>query len=158
VSNTSKKGFGVYAALFAAILSAAAGVLFQMTGGVFGKAMKNYYDPMIVGLLIGALVLTVVLVVIKKYGLASLAATALPGIAVCWFFCKGAYWHFVDVFMAIDESAFDPKYIAFVALALAAFIVGEIAIYAPKTVKGNFVLWGKIAGIPIYRKATDKDA
>ncbi len=136
VSNTSvKKGFGVYAALFAAILSAAAGVLFQMVNGTFGKAMKNYYDPMIVGLLIGALVVTVVLVVIKKYGLASLAATAMPGIALCWFFCKGAYWHFVDVFMAIDETGFDPKYIAFVALMLVAFIIGEVAVYARKTVE-----------------------
>lgn len=138
MSKTStKKGFGVYAALFAAILSAAAGVLFQVLNGTFGKAMKNYYDPMIPVLLIGALVVVAVLVIIKRYGLASLAATAMPGIALCLFFCKGAYWHFVDVFMAIDESGFDPKYIAFVALMLAAFLVGEVAVYARKTVEKN---------------------
>ena len=36
------------------------------------------------------------------------------------------------MFVAIDEKGFDPKFITFTALAVAAFLVGEIAIYARK--------------------------
>lgn len=130
----TKKGFGVYATLVAALLSAAAGIYLQVQGGVFGAMKRQCYDPVVVGLLIGALVAAVVLIVVKKYGLASAAVTALSGIALCKFATvHDAYWYVADVFIAIDEKGFDQRFLIFAGLVIAAFVVGEIAIYSRKT-------------------------
>lgn len=132
----TKKGFGVYATLFAALLSAAAGLYLQFQGGVFGAMKRQCYDPIVVGLLIGALVVGAVLIAVRRYGLAAASVTALSGIALCKFATvHDAYWYVADVFIAIDEKGFDPKFLIFAGLALAAFVVGEIAIFTPKTRK-----------------------
>ncbi len=129
----TKKGFGVYATIVAALLSAAAGVYLQVQGGVFGAMKRQCYDPIVVGLLIGALVVAVVLIAIKKYGLAAAATTAMSGIALCKFATvHDAYWYIADVFIAIDEKGYDQKFLIFAGLVLAAFLVGEIAIYSRK--------------------------
>jgi len=124
--------------LVAALLSLSAGVLFQMVGGIFGAMKYNYYNPLIVGLLIGGLVLTVLLLLCKLPGLASFVATAVPGVSLCLFFALGdrpPYWHIVDVFMGIDEKAFDPFFLTFCILLVVAFILGEVAIYLRKQPK-----------------------
>lgn len=131
-SKTSKKGFGVYATVVAAVLSLAAGVYFQMIGGTFGATKRVCYDLSIVALLIGAAVAAVVLIALRRYGLASAVVTALPGAAILAFVHK-CYWYVSDVFVAIDEKGFDQKFIIFVALSVLAFVVGEIALYARKT-------------------------
>jgi len=88
---------------------------------------------MILVLLFGGAALAVVLVLIKRFGLASAVIAAAPGVAICVFVHK-CYWYVVDVFVGIDEKhGFDPRFITFVALIAAAFLVGEIAIYARKT-------------------------
>ena len=131
-----KKGFGVYATLVAALLSAAAGIYLQVEGGVFGAMNRQCYDPIVVGLLVGALVVAIVLVAIKKYGLAAAAVTAMSGIALCKFATvHDAYWYVADVFIAIDEKGFDPHFLIFAGLVVAAFVVGEIAIYTRKVKK-----------------------
>ena len=132
----TKKGFGVYATMFAALLSAAAGLYLQFQGGVFGAMKRQCYDPIVVGLLIGALVVGAVLIAVRRYGLAAASVTALSGIALCKFATvHDAYWYVADVFTAIDEKGFDPQFLIFAGLALAAFVVGEIAIFTPKTRK-----------------------
>lgn len=132
----AKKGFGVYATLVAALLSAAAGIYLQVQGGVFGAMKRQCYDPIVVGLLIGALVVAVVLIAIKKYGLAAAAVTAMSGVALCKFATvHDAYWYVADVFIAIDEKGFDQKFLIFAGLVVAAFVIGEIAIYTRKTKK-----------------------
>ena len=122
--------------LIAALCSCAAGVLFQSLGGVFGQMKYNYYNPVIAWGLMGVVAVAVVLMLCKLHGLASLAVTAVPGLAFCAFFIgfgkRAAYWHVADVFMGIDESAFDPNYLAFCGLMIAAFIIGEVAIYLRK--------------------------
>lgn len=138
MSTTSapKKGFGVYVSVVAALLAAAAGIFMQVQGGEFGAMNRQCYSPIAVGLLIGALVVTVVLILLKRYGLASLAVTAMSGIALCVFATvHDAYWYVADVFIAIDEKGFDPNFLIFAGLVLCAFILGEIAIYTPKTRK-----------------------
>lgn len=133
-ASTPKKGFGVYVTLLAAALSLAAGIWFQVIGGIFGATQRNCYDPMVVILLIGAAVAAVVLIALKRYGLASAAVTAMPGIAILFFVHK-CYWYVTDVFVAIDEKGFDTNFLVFTGLALAAFIIGEIAVYTRKTKK-----------------------
>lgn len=129
----TKKGFGVYATLVAALLSAAAGIYLQIEGGVFGAMNRQCYDPIVVGLLIGALVVAVILVAIKKYGLAAAAVTAMSGVALCKFATvHDAYWYVADVFIAIDEKGFDPHFLIFAGLVIAAFVIGEVAIYTRK--------------------------
>ena len=122
--------------LIAALCSCAAGVLFQSLGGVFGQMKYNYYNPVIAWGLMGVVAVAVVMMLCKLHGLASLAVTAVPGLAFCAFFIgfgkRAAYWHVADVFMGIDESAFDPNYLAFCGLMIAAFIIGEVAIYLRK--------------------------
>ena len=123
--------------LLSGLLSCAAGVLFQSVGGVFGQMMYNYYNPYIAWGLMGVVVLAAVLMALKLHGLSAMAVTAVPGLALCAFFIgfgkRAAYWHIADVFMKIDEpNGFDPKYLAFVGLMAAAFIVGEVAIYLRK--------------------------
>ena len=60
-------------------------------------------------------------------------AAAAPGAALCVFVYK-CYWYVVDVFVGIDEKhGFDPRFITFMILILAAFVIGEAAIYVKKT-------------------------
>lgn len=123
--------------LLSGLLSCAAGVLFQSRNGVFGQMLYNYYNPFIAWGLMGVIVLAVVLMLCKLHGLASLAVTAVPGLAFCAFFIgfgkRAAYWHIADVFMKIDEpNGFDPNYLAFCGLMIAAFIIGEVAVYLRK--------------------------
>ncbi len=139
MSNTSsKKGFGFYVLLLAAVLAVAAGVYFLIIHGTFGLDSTHNgdcYDPIITALLIGGAALAVILALIKKYGLASAVAAIAPGAAICLFVHK-CYWYVVDVFIGIDEKhGFDPRFITFVALIAAAFIIGEAAIYVRKTKK-----------------------
>lgn len=136
MSETSTKwGFGVYVTILAAILSAAAGVYFQSFGGIFGATRRVCYDPAVVGLLIGGAVVALLLVfVLKRSGLASAIAAAAPGVALLFFIHK-CYWYVSDVFVAIDEKGFDQKFIVFVSLAVAAFVIGELAVYCPKFAK-----------------------
>lgn len=134
MSNPVKKGFGVYVTILAAILAVAAGILFQVVGGKFGAMQRNCYDLAIVGLLIGGAVVSIALVALKKFGLAPAVVTAATFAAVLMYVHKG-YWYVVDVFMDIDEHGFDPKWIAFVALCVAVLVIGELAIYTPKTRK-----------------------
>ena len=122
--------------LLSGLLSCAAGVLFQSRNGVFGQMLYNYYNPFIAWGLMGVVAVAVVLMLCKLHGLASLAVTAVPGLAFCAFFIgfgkRAAYWHVADVFMQIDEQVFDPNYLAFCGLMVAAFIIGEVAIYLRK--------------------------
>ena len=133
---TSKKGFGFYAVLLAAAAALAAGIYFLVIHGTFGLDSTHNgdcYDPIITALLIGGAALAVILALIKKYGLASAVAAIAPGAAICLFVHK-CYWYVVDVFIGIDEKhGFDPRFITFVALIAAAFVIGEVAIYARKT-------------------------
>lgn len=132
MSDTSgKKAFGVYVTIFAALLSLAAGIYFQMIHGTYGATQRVCYDLPVVLLLIGGAVVSVLLIAVKRYGLASAAVTACSGCAILFAIHK-CYWYISDVFVGIDEKGFDPKFITFVALAVGAFLVGEIAIYARK--------------------------
>ncbi len=139
MSNTSsKKGFGFYILQLAAVLAVAAGVYFLIIHGTFGLDSTHNgdcYDPIITALLIGGAALAVILALMKKYGLASAVTAIAPGVAICLFVHK-CYWYVVDVFIGIDEKhGFDPRFITFVALIAAAFIIGEAAIYVRKTKK-----------------------
>ena len=117
-------------------LALAAGIYFSSIHGTFGLDSTHNgvcYDPKILAFLIGGAVLAVLLLLFKKYGIASAVTVAAPGIALCVFVHK-CYWYVVDVFVGIDEKhGFDPRFITFVALLAAAFLVGEIALYARKT-------------------------
>ena len=138
MTNQNKKTVGFFILLLAAVLALAAGVYFLVIQGTFGLDSThngNCYDPLIVGLLIGGALIAAGLVFLKKYGLASAVAAIAPGVALCLFVHK-CYWYVVDVFVGIDEKhGFDPKFITFAALILAAFVIGEIAIYVRKTKK-----------------------
>lgn len=135
---SSKKSFGFYIVLLAAVAALAAGVYFLVIHGTFGLDSThngNCYDPIITGLLVGGALVAAGLVFLKKYGLASAVAAIAPGAAICLFVHK-CYWYVVDVFMGIDEKhGFDPKFITFIALIAAAFVIGEVAIYVKKTKK-----------------------
>ncbi len=132
----SKKGFGFYVILAAAVLALAAGIYFLSIHGTFGLDSTHNgdcYNPLITWLLIGGAVIAVGCALLRRYGLASAIAAAMPFAALCLFIYK-CYWYVVDVFMGIDEKhGFDPRFIIFSALILAAFIIGEVAIYAKKT-------------------------
>ena len=137
MSNTSsKKAFGYFIVLLAALLALAAGVYFVVIHGTFGLDSTHNgacYDPWVVGLLIGGAVVAVALTLVKKYGLASAVTAIAPGVALCLFVHK-CYWYVVDVFVGIDEKhGFDPRFIIFTALAAAAFVIGEVAVYVRKT-------------------------
>ena len=138
MTNQNKKTIGFFILLLAAVLALAAGVYFLVIHGTFGLDSThngNCYDPLIVGLLIGGALIAAGLVFLKKYGLASAVAAIAPGVAICLFVHK-CYWYVVDVFMGIDEKhGFDPKFITFIALIAAAFVIGEVAIYVKKTKK-----------------------
>ena len=134
----SKKSFGFYIVLLAAVAALAAGIYFLVIHGTFGLDSThngNCYDPLIVGLLIGGALIAAGLVFLKKYGLASAVTAIAPGVAICLFVHK-CYWYVVDVFMGIDEKhGFDPRFITSIALIAAAFVIGEVAIYVKKTKK-----------------------
>ena len=139
MSNTSsKKGFGFYVLLLAAVLAVAAGVYFLIIHGTFGLDSTHNgdcYDPIITALLIGGAALAVILALMKKYGLASAVTAIAPGVAICLFVHK-CYWYVVDVFIGIDEKhGFDPRFMIFTGLIAAAFVIGEVAIYVRKTKK-----------------------
>ena len=136
--NTSKKGFGLYVVLLAALAALAAGIYFVVIHGTFGLDSThngNCYDSLITWLLIGGAVIAVGLTVLKRYGLASAVTAIVPGAALCLFVHK-CYWYVVDVFVGIDEKhGFDPRFITFTVLILAAFVIGEAAIYIRKVKK-----------------------
>ena len=133
---------GAIAAILSALLSLAAGIYFKATNGTFGQGkVQSYWNPVLFGVRIAAIVVVVLLLLCKLPGLASFFATTLPGIGVALFFLGGngaraAYWHFAD--LGFEEKAYGmcPKFLTFLVLMVAAFIVGEIAVYlrkAPKT-------------------------
>ncbi len=130
-ANSTKKGWGVYTTLVAAVLSLAAGIYLKVINGTFGATQRVCYSAVATWLLIGAFVVAVVLVALKKYGLASALVTAMSGCSILFFVHK-CYWYVSDVFVAIDEKGFDPNFIAFACLAFGAFLLGEVSIYARK--------------------------
>lgn len=134
--ESSKKGFGFYAILAAALAALAAGIYFLSIHGTFGLDSTHNgdcYDPLITWLLIGGSVAAAGFAFLKRYGLAAAVTAAVPGVALCLFIYR-CYWYVVDVFIGIDEKhGFDPRFITFTALVLAAFVIGEIAIYLKKT-------------------------
>ena len=78
MSNSTKKGFGVYATLVSAVLAIAAAVIYQVIGGKFGATQRVCYDQWVVLLLIGGGVVSGALVGLKKYGVASAIAAFAP--------------------------------------------------------------------------------
>ncbi len=133
---SSKKGFGFYVILAAALAALAAGIYFLSIHGTFGLDSTHNgdcYDPLITWLLIGGALIAAGFVFLKRYGLASAVTAIVPGAALCLFVHK-CYWYVVDVFVGIDEKhGFDPRFITFAVLILAAFVIGEAAIYIKKT-------------------------
>ena len=133
---SSKKGFGFYVILAAALAALAAGIYFLSIHGTFGLDSTHNgdcYDPLITWLLIGGSLIAVGFTVLKRYGLASALTAIVPGAALCLIVHK-CYWYVVDVFVGIDEKhGFDPRFITFAVLILAAFVIGEVAIYVKKT-------------------------
>lgn len=136
MSNTStKKKFGFFAVIVAAVLCLAAGAFYKYVNGYFGLAQsshKDNYEAIVFWLLIGGAVLSAVCIGIKKYGLASFVVTAASGVSIALFVHK-CYWYVTDVLYGIDEKQFDPNFFIFVGLMAAAFVVGEISVYAKKT-------------------------
>ena len=135
---SSKKGFGFYVILAAALAALAAGIYFLSIHGTFGLDSTHNgdcFDPLIPWLLIGGALIAAGLTVLRRYGLAAAVTAIVPGAALCLFIHK-CYWYVVDVFVGIDEKhGFDPRFIIFAVLILAAFVIGEIAIYVRKTKK-----------------------
>ena len=123
---SSKKGFGFYVILAAALAALAAGIYFLSIHGTFGLDSTHNgdcYDPLITWLLIGGSLIAVGFTVLKRYGLASAVTAIVPGAALCLFVHK-CYWYVVDVFVGIDEKhGFDPRFITFAVLILAAFVI-----------------------------------
>lgn len=132
MSETSgKKAFGVYVTILAALLSLTAGIYFQIIHGTYGATQRVCYDLPVVALLIGGAAISALLVAFRYFGLASAVVTIGAGSAILFAIHK-CYWYISDVFVAIDEKGFDPKFIIFMALATSAFLIGEIAIYTRK--------------------------
>ena len=133
---SSKKGFGFYAILAAVLAALAAGIYFLAIHGTFGLDSTHNgdcYDPLITWLLIGGALIAAGLTVLRRYGLAAAVTAIVPGAALCLFIHK-CYWYVVDVFVGIDEKhGFDPRFITFAVLILAAFVIGEVAVYVKKT-------------------------
>lgn len=122
------------AALASTLFSVCAAVIFQMVNGIFGVKEYNYYNPYWVIALLGVVFIVAILMKFEMHGLASLIATLVPALVFCGFFIgfdmRPAYWHFADI--PIDEPHLDHNYVAFCALLVVAFLVGEIAIYSKK--------------------------
>ncbi len=135
---SSKKGFGFYVILAAALAALAAGIYFLSIHGTFGLDSTHNgdcFDPLIPWLLIGGALIAAGLTVLRRFGLAAAVTAIVPGATLCLFIHK-CYWYVVDVFVGIDEKhGFDPRFIIFAVLILAAFVIGEIAIYVRKTKK-----------------------
>ena len=133
---SSKKGFGFYVILAAALAALAAGIYFLVIHGTFGLDSThngNCYDSLITCLLIGGAAIAVGLTFLKRYGLAAAVTAIAPGVSICLFIHK-CYWYVVDVFVGIDEKhGFDPRFITFAVLIAAAFVIGEAAVYVKKT-------------------------
>ena len=133
---SSKKGFGFYVILAAALAALAAGIYFLSIHGTFGLDSTHNgdcFDPLIPWLLIGGALIAAGLTVLRRFGLAAAVTAIVPGAALCLFIHK-CYWYVVDVFVGIDEKhGFDPRFITFAVLILAAFVIGEVAIYVKKT-------------------------
>ena len=126
--------------LLSALLSLAAGLYFLSVDGKFGIGkIANYWNPISFGLLVGCIVAVVALLLLKLPGLASFVTTTIPGVCIALFFIGGsgetgaraAYWHFAD--QGFEEKGLDPKFMTFLLLMVAAFIIGEVAIYMRKT-------------------------
>jgi len=136
MSNTStKKKFGFFAVIVAAVLCLAAGAYYKYVNGYFGLAQSSHKDnfsPVVFWLLVGGAVVCALCIALKKYGLASAVVTAASGVSVALFVHK-CYWYVVDVLYGIDEKQFDPKFFTFVGLMVAAFVVSEISLYTKKT-------------------------
>lgn len=134
--TTQKKGLGFYIVLLAAACALGAGIYFLAIHGTFGLDSTHNgdcFDPLIPWLLIGGALIAAGLTVLRRYGLAAAVTALVPGVALCLFIHK-CYWYVVDVFVGIDEKhGFDPRFIIFTVLVLAAFVVGEVAIYVKKT-------------------------
>ena len=135
---SSKKGFGFYVILAAALAALAAGIYFLSIHGTFGLDSTHNgdcFDPLIPWLLIGGALIAAGLAVLRRFGLAAAVTAIVPGAVLCLFIHK-CYWYVVDVFVGIDEKhGFDPRFIIFAVLILAAFVIGEAAIYVRKTKK-----------------------
>lgn len=129
---------GAIAAILSALVSLAAGIFYYVTGGTFGQGkVMSYWNPVTFGLLVGCIVLVVVLLALKLPGLASFAATFIPGVCVALFFLGGngaraAYWHFADLGFEEKQFGMCPKFLTFLVLMVVAFIIGEIAVYLRK--------------------------
>jgi hypothetical membrane protein, conserved len=136
MSNTStKKKFGFFAVIVAAVLCLAAGAYYKYVNGYFGLAQSSHKDnfsPVVFWLLVGGAVVCALCIALKKYGLASAVVTAASGVSIALFVHK-CYWYVVDVLYGIDEKQFDPKFFTFVGLMAAAFVVSEISLYTKKT-------------------------
>lgn len=134
---------GAIAAILSALLSLAAGIFFQYTNGTFGQGkVQSYYNPVLFGLLIAAIFVVVLLLIVKLPGLASFVATLIPGLGVALFFLGGngaraAYWHFADLGFEEKSYGMCPKFLTFLLPMVAAFIVGEIAVYLRKAPKAQ---------------------
>ena len=88
---SSKKSFGFYIVLLAAVLALAAGVYFLVIHGTFGLDSThngNCYDPLITWLLIGGALIAAGLVFLNRPGLASAVTAIAPGVAICLFIHK----------------------------------------------------------------------
>lgn len=130
---------GAIMTLVSALLSFIAGMLYYSQGGVFGQGkIANYWSPVTFGLLVACIVVVIALLLLKLPGLASFVATTIPGVCVALFFigingARAAYWHFADLPFEEKQFGMDPEFLTFLILLVAAFIVGEIAIYSRKT-------------------------
>lgn len=131
---------GAIVTLISALLSLAAGIFFISVDGKFGVGkVASYWNPLSFGLLVGCIVAVIILLLLKLPGLASFVTTTIPGICIALFFIGGngensaraAYWHFAD--QGFEEKGLDPMFMTFLLLMVAAFVVGEIAIYMRKT-------------------------
>ena len=102
MSNSTKKGFGVYATLVSAVLAIAAAVIYQVIGGKFGATQRVCYDQWVVLLLIGGGVVSGALVGLKKYGVASAIAAFAPFAAIC-FFAHKCYWYVTRISSGLPD-------------------------------------------------------
>lgn len=129
---------GAIVAILSSLISLAAGVFYYVTNGVFGQGkIESYFNPLTLGLLIGCFFVVVLLIAFKLPGLASFVATLIPGVCVALFFLGGngaraAYWHFADLGFEEKQYGMCPKFLTFLVLMVAAFIVGEISVYLRK--------------------------
>ena len=129
--------------------------------------VQDYFNPLTFLLLISCVLIVLILLLTKLPGLASFTATLIPGVCVALFFLGGtnsiansiycffaedlgilkeklcgmsaraAYWHFADLGFEEKSYGMCPKFLTFLLLMVAAFIVGEIAVYLRKAPKAQ---------------------